>query len=133
MPTKTAVPLDRISDHFVNYLFDKKADQRHVRRITPWIGLLLLAVDRTADDGVTRRHVRQAVFKYQGRRFKVRYNHKAGTRGGIEFVEYFLGRGSPTGDVAVTVTSLKDAERVYRRLGHMLDEFICNGGELKGE
>jgi hypothetical protein len=124
MPTKTDVTLDRISDYFVNYLFDKKADQRHVRRITPWIGLLLLAVDRVADDGVARRRVRQAVFQYRGHRFKVKYHHRAGPRGGIQFVEYFGGRGSPEGDVVYTVTNLKKAERVYRRLDKILDNFI---------
>ncbi len=124
MPTKQVVSLDRAADYFVNYLFDEYKGSMHVRRVATWLGLLLLAVDRVAEEGLARKRVRQIIFKYRGHRFKAKYNHKAGSRGGIEFVEYFPGRGSREGEVAITVTNLKEAERVYRRLGRLLDEFI---------
>jgi hypothetical protein len=124
MPTKQVVSLDRAADYFVNYMFDEYKGSMHVRRVATWLGLLLLAIERVADDGLARKRIRQIVFTYRGRRFKARYNHKAGLRGGIEFVECLSGRGSKDGEVAITVTNLKEAERVYRRLGKLLDEFI---------
>lgn len=126
MKTKSKVSLDRVSDYFVHYLFerDKEKRQLHVRRVLPWLGLLLLAVDRVAKDGFSRKHVRQVVFKYRKHLFKVRYNHQAGPRGGIEFVEYFPERGSPEGDVAVRATNLKQAQGVYKGLKTKLDRFI---------
>jgi hypothetical protein len=124
MPTKKVESLDRLCDYFVNYVFDEKAEQKHVRRVLPWLGLLILAVERVAEDGLSRRYIRQVVFEYRDHLFKARYNHRAGPRGGIEFVEYFPERGCREGDVAVTVKNLKQAQAVYKRFKQKLDRFI---------
>jgi hypothetical protein len=126
MSIQSKVSLDRVSDYFVNYLFerDKEVRQLHVRRVLPWLGLLLLAIDRVASDGFSRKHIRQVAFEYRGHLFKVRYNHQTTPRGGIEFVEYFPERGSPEGNVAVRVSNLKQAQSVYKGLRTKLDRFI---------
>jgi hypothetical protein len=121
MPTKKVESLDRLSDYLVNYIFAEKAEQKHVRRVLPWLGLLILAVDRVAESGMSRRYIRQVGFEYRSRSFKVRYNHRAGPRGGIEIVEYF---GTEEGDVAVVIKNLKQAQGVYKRLERKLDRFI---------
>jgi len=72
----------------------------------------------------SRRHSRQRSFDYRDRRFKARYNHKAGAHVGIEIVEVLPGRGAPEGDVAVSIVSLSDAEDVYTSLRRRLDQFI---------
>jgi hypothetical protein len=124
MTTKTVESIDRAADYFVNYLFDEYNGTRHVRRCATWIGMLLLAVNRVSRGTLARSRTRQMVFKYRRRRFKVKYDHKAGTRGGIVFVSILPGQGSPEGEPVITVTNLKEAERVYRRLGKILDAFI---------
>lgn len=122
--TRKTVSAELLADHFVNYLFDEYQGSLHVRRVTTWIGFLLKAVEKISGAEFTRNRVRQVLFDYKGRRFKVRFNHKVGRRGGIEFVEIRPGRGQPDGDIAVEVASLKDAETVYRDLRKQLNAFI---------
>jgi len=54
--------LDRIADHFVNYLFDEYRGSRHVRRVAAWIGFILKAIERSGA-AVTRNRERQVVCK----------------------------------------------------------------------
>lgn len=81
-----AWPLERYADHFVNYLFDEYHGSRHVRRVATWIGFILKAVENVADDMTIGRR-RQLQFTYRGDRFKVKYDHEAGARGGIKIIE----------------------------------------------
>lgn len=105
--------VDQIADYFVGYLFTKFKGTRHVRRVAPWIGFLLKGIEPLdAKPGVNR--LRQVLFESGGRRFKARYNHRAGPRGGIEIVEVLPGRGMPDGPILLRIESLEDAERAYR-------------------
>jgi hypothetical protein len=124
MRTKPVVSLDRAAEHFVNYLFEEYQGSKHVCRVLPWLGFLLFAVDRVADGGMARFRTRQMTFKYRGRKFKTKYDHHVGAKGGIVFVEILPGRGMRQGDVAVIVTNLKQARGVYKGLKTKLDRFI---------
>ena len=118
-------PAERIANQLVNYLFDKYQGSRHVRRVATWIGFVLKAIQRASGGSVRRNRSRQVVFAYRDHQFKARYNHRAGARGGIDIVELLPLRGSPDGDVVVSVTSLADAENVYRSLEGYLDRAIA--------
>jgi hypothetical protein len=127
MATATTVSVERLADYFVNYLFDRYQGTRHVRRVATWIGFLLKAIERAAAGSLRASRTRQITFHYKGRRFKARYRHRVGNglpRGGIQIVEVFPRRGAPEGSVAVSVTSLSQAEDVYRKLEALLDTFI---------
>jgi len=113
-----------LADGFVSYLFDQYRGTRHVRRIASWIGFIIKAVERLPSVSFSRRHSRQLGFEYRGRKFKARYNHTAGARGGIDIVEVLPGRGAPEGKVAASILSLSDAEDVYASLRTRLDRFI---------
>jgi len=110
---KALSSMDRIADHFVNYLFDQYRGSRHVRRVAAWIGFILKAIERS-DATVRINRERQLTFTYSGHRYKVRYRHNIRPRGGIEVVEMLPGRGSPDGRVVLLIASLQDAEDVYR-------------------
>lgn len=124
MASRTQASTERLADHFVSYLFDQYRGTRHVRRVATWIGFLLKAVENLPGAELRQMRTRQVAFDYKGRRFKVRYNHQAARRGGIEFVEVLPGRGQPEGDVAVQVTSLDEAESAYRDLRKRLDTYL---------
>lgn len=108
-----SAPVDRLADHFVNYLFDEYKGTRHVRRISSWIGLILLGIGRLSDSEWEIPRSRQLRFKYNGQRYKVRYKHDVGSRGGIEIVELLPLQGLPEGDRIVVITSLAQAEAFY--------------------
>lgn len=102
-----------LADYFVSYLFTKYQGTRHVRRIASWIGFVIKGIERVVGANLHRSRSRQIRFDYHNRQFKVRYNHGAGNRGGIQIVEVLSGRGAPEGDVVVDIISLADAERIY--------------------
>jgi hypothetical protein len=120
-----ATSIDRIADHFVNYLFDEYQGSRHVRRVATWIGFLLKAIEHTADSGsIQQNRTRQLTFEYRNHRFKARYDHHASARGGIEIVEVLPGQGAPDGGFVTRVTNLGEAEAAYQSLQQVLDGFI---------
>jgi hypothetical protein len=105
---------ERVAEHFVNYLFEGyQGNARHVRRVTAWLGLLVLGIEKLSTDWMPSRS-RQLVFTIGARRIKVRFNHKIRPKGGIEFVEIIPGPGSPDGAVLRTIASLADAEKFYQ-------------------
>jgi hypothetical protein len=114
-----------LADYFVGYLFERYQGTRHVRRVATWIGFLLKAIEKLPGVQFERTRSRQLTFQYRRHRFKVRYNHKVGARGGIEFVEVLSGRGAPEGKVALTIGSLDEAESAYGDLRQKLDRFIA--------
>jgi hypothetical protein len=118
------VPNDLLANYFVRYLFENYGDRRHIRQVASWLGFLLKAIERVANGTLRGSRTRQLVFRYRGRRFKARYSHHAGPRGGIQIVQVLRGRGAPEGDVAVTVTTLDEAEQVYLGLEGQLDQFL---------
>jgi hypothetical protein len=116
---------DRFADHLMSEII--KYGSLHVGRVGPWVGLILMAIKRIASDTMEQNRLRQLVFVYRGRHFKVRYNHKAeGTqRGGIELVEYLpTHRGAPEIDVVLTIIDLESAESFYLTLERKLDVYI---------
>lgn len=124
MSTETEEPsIDRLANGFVDYLFDEYQGTNHVRRVATWIGFLLTAIDNAAEDLRLGRE-RQVKFEYRDHRFKARYNHQIGSRGGIEIVEVLKEPGEPDGGVIVEIADLHAAEAVYQTLPAILDEFV---------
>src|SRR5438105_4349560 len=116
MSTTSAARVQQLADYFVGYLFDRYQGTRHVRRVATWIGFLLMTIERVAGGTLGRSRTRQIAFEYRGHRFKAKYAHDAGPRGGIQIVEVLPGRGAPEGRVAMSITSLSDAEEAYNSL-----------------
>jgi hypothetical protein len=103
---------DRMADVFVNYLYDEYQGSRHVRRVASWLGLLILGVEKIKGKWWIPRS-RQLFFEADGHRYKAKYNHALGGRGGIEIVEIAEGRGAPEIGVVMAIASLDDAARFY--------------------
>jgi uncharacterized protein with von Willebrand factor type A (vWA) domain len=104
---------DRMAEVYLAYLFGKKADSRHVRRVASWLGLLILGVEKIKDRWWVS-HTRQLCFEFDGRRFKARYNHRLKPRGGIEIVEVETKPGQADISVARAISNLKDAAKFFR-------------------
>jgi hypothetical protein len=111
---------DRISEHFVHYLFNGFQGSRHIRRVAAWVGFVIRGIQRGAGDrwwvgGGSQ--MRQLWFSYAGRTFKVKYNHAlhkgASRMGGIEIVEVLLARGNPEVKTIATIRDLNEAETFY--------------------
>lgn len=103
---------DRMADAFVNYLFDEYKGSRHVRRIASWLGLLVLGVEKIKSTWWIPRS-RQLFFETDGYRYKAKYNHSLGGRGGIEIIQVGEGRGSPEIGAVLSISSLDDAARFF--------------------
>jgi hypothetical protein len=117
---------EMLADYFVRYLFEEYQGTRHVRRIASWIGFIIKGIEQVVGANFARRRARQIAFDYHGRRFKVRYAHRIGAsgRGGVQIVEVLPGRGEPEGGIVVSISSLADAERVYRDLRQELNAYL---------
>jgi hypothetical protein len=115
---------ERLANYFVRYLVEhpRYRDSRHIRRVATWIGFIVKAIEREASRAARNRE-RQVVFWSRRRKFKVRFNHKVGARGGLEIIEVLPRRGSPEGGVLATITSLDGAEELYLSFGERLAEF----------
>ena len=116
--------MDRVADHFVNYLFDQYQGSMHVRRVASWIGMILKGIERAGATNIKFHRSRQLTFEYRDQRFKARYNHQIRNRGGIEIVEVLPGRGTPDGELVYQVGDLRDAEDIYLGLGRFLDQVV---------
>ncbi len=111
MPGESFSP-ERMADAFVNYLYDEYQGSRHVRRVASWLGLLVLGIDQVKETWWIPRS-RQLFFEVGGHRYKVKYNHALGGRGGIEIIEVGYGRGAPEIGSIAAITSLEEAARFY--------------------
>ncbi|MEX2220118.1 MAG: hypothetical protein WD749_15315 [Phycisphaerales bacterium] len=120
MPQLEEAAADRLADHFVNYLFDDYQGSRHVRRIASWMGFVLCGIRRVPGVIWKVGRKRQLVFQVGARRFKAKYDHQVGTRGGIRIVEVLPLQGQPEGVTVTTITSLREAERFYRGARRLL-------------
>jgi hypothetical protein len=114
---------ERLATDFACYLSQEFKGSRHVLRVMLWLGSLLKAIEAIADGNMLPFRKRQFMFTYRGRRFRVRLNHHADARGGIDIVEVLPGRGMPDGDVAVRETSLSEAVDILRTLKNRLDRY----------
>src|SRR5262249_14396065 len=87
-------------------------NSRHVQRVSTWLGLLILGIEKL---NVTWRpsRQRQLIFERRGKRYKARYNHRIKPRGGIELVEVGEAQGLPDIAVVVTIRSLGEAADFY--------------------
>jgi hypothetical protein len=113
MPRKLEdVGPERIADHFISYLFTEYPGNMHVRRVSSWVGLIVLGIEKLGDRRYIPRN-RQLRFDYDGRSYKAKFNHRAGSRGGIDIVEIESGRGSPEGKTIHSIQSLEDAAKFY--------------------
>lgn len=99
------VDAERLADGFVQYLFDEYKGTRHVRRVASRVGFVVKGIERVATEWHVPR-TRQLVFTVGGRKYKARYEHGAGPRGGVEILEVLPGRGAPDGTILVTISSL---------------------------
>jgi hypothetical protein len=88
------------------------------------VGLIVLGIQRVAGNQWKIPRNRQLSFEHRGRSFKAKYNHRAGTRGGIDIVEIIEGRGSPEGKTVTSITNLREAEEFYNRAPLLLENFI---------
>jgi hypothetical protein len=114
-----------IADHFINYLYQKYRGSRHVRRVASWVGFVILALMRIKGvNNINPRRTRQLEFEYKNHKFKVKFNHTVGRRGGIQIVEYFASQGEPEGDTVVEIKTLLDAENAYHSLESHLRKFV---------
>src|SRR6266700_1618613 len=86
--TLVGATAEALADHFVNYLFAKYPDHRHVRRVASWVGLIVLGIEKLAGGRYVPRS-RQLHFDYNSKSYKATFNHNAGgsRRGGIDIVE----------------------------------------------
>jgi hypothetical protein len=105
---------DRMAELFLAYLFKNRANDRHVRRVASWLGLLILGVEKIKDKWWLS-HSRQLCFEVGSKRYKARFDHKIGQRGGIEFVEIAKTQGQPDIRVARQVSDLASAAAFFRR------------------
>ncbi|MDE2928452.1 MAG: hypothetical protein OXT71_18875 [Acidobacteriota bacterium] len=112
-----------VADYFVNYLFNNYQGARHVRRVASWVGLIVLAVDKVGNSW-WRRHTRQLGFTFQDCKFKVKYDHTIGSRGGIQVIEILPGRGEPEGGIVTSITSLREAEQFYLHAEKILRKLV---------
>lgn len=105
---------DRMATVYLDYLFEEKSEARHVRRVASWLGLLILGIEKIKDRWWVS-HTRQLCFEVGETRYKVKYDHGAGPRGGIEFVEVEAARGQREIAIVRTILNLDDAAEFYRR------------------
>jgi hypothetical protein len=113
MPAQFVLSAENLTSYFTRYVFAHYADRRHVRRVLPWLGFVVMAILRLNDGRVRFNRERQLLFDSKGRTYKARFSHTIGSRGGIELLEVLPGRGMPDGKTLAQVTCLKDAERLY--------------------
>jgi|SRR5271170_3838889 hypothetical protein len=105
---------ERMAEVYLGYLFAHYPKNRHIRRVAGWLGMLLLGVEKIADKWWVS-HTRQLCFEVRGKRYKAKFDHKIGSRGGITFVEVKPQRGQPEIRVAKRISNLTDAEAFYRK------------------
>ncbi len=99
---------DRMAELFLAYLFKNRANDRHVRRVASWLGLLILGVEKIKDKWWLS-HSRQLCFEVGRKRYKARFDQEIGQRGGIEFIEIAKTQG-----VARQVSDLASAADFFR-------------------
>ena len=124
MPNLKRASAELLANHFVNYLYDSFRGARHVRRIASWVGLIVLGIERASGRDWRIPRNRQLHFNFAGKSFKAKYDHRAGSRGGVDIVEVLSGRGSPEGRTVLSVTSLREAERFYNQAPSILRNFV---------
>src|SRR5208282_4959614 len=99
--------------------FTEYPGNMHVRRVSSWVGLIVLGIEKLADRRYIPRN-RQLRFEYDGRSFKAKFNHHSGPRGGIDIVQIIAGRGSPEGKTVCSIQNLKEAASFYNNPARML-------------
>ncbi len=107
-----AFSAERMTEVYLAYLFENYPDNRHIRRIAGWLGLLILGIEELKDRWWIS-HERQLCFEVNGTRYKAKYDHKIRPRGGISFVEIEAKPGQPEVQVRKNIPDLGSAEAFY--------------------
>jgi|ERR1035438_7514126 hypothetical protein len=115
---------ESIANHFVYYLVKKYNGGFHVQRVASWIGFIVLGLAKVRGIKISLRRSRQLEFEYKKRRFKVKFNHTIGKRGGIDIIEILTGRGEPEGGTVLGIKTLLEAENAYHSLEFHLKNFL---------
>jgi hypothetical protein len=111
-------PEERMSIGFLNYLYEKYGENRHIKRLAPSIGPLVYKIYNISQEKY-KGHARQIRFGYKGRWFKARYSHEDGGR--LEIVEF---KGKQDVKIAVKIRNLSEAMKLD--LNSVLDNYLQN-------
>ena len=109
---------EHVANTFAAYMRDN-IERPHVFRVTTWLGMLILAIDKVKTDWwiSTPRQLFFSAVSYDTNpegRYKVRFNHSIRPRGGLEIIEVGTGRGQAELGVVATFASLSDVERFHQ-------------------
>jgi len=104
---------DRMAEVYLAYLFNNKANNRHIRRVASWLGLLILGIAKIKDKWWVS-HTRQLCFEVNGRRFKAKFKHTPRPGGGIHFIEIARTHGQPEISTVKVITNLKEAAKFFK-------------------
>ena len=104
---------DRMAEEYLAYLFKSRANDRHVRRVASWLGLLILGVEKIKRKWWVS-HTRQLCFEARGRRFKAKFDHQPRPGGGIHFVEVQPTHGQPEIGTVKVITNLSEAAQFFK-------------------
>lgn len=115
---------DRVNNYFVGYVCDRFSHRRHIRRVVGWVGMLLKAIERVSGGDFELSRKRQVVLGYRNDRFKARFRHDVGSRGGIQIVEVLPLQGNPIIETGIDIRSLDEASEVCDGLERLLDAYI---------
>jgi len=118
--------IERLTYYYVNYIVKNHSDSYHIRRIVSWVPLILKGIDKLPGAAPECLRIRQASFSYKNKKFKARYNHKIGSRGGVEIIEVLPGPGSPDGKTVLEIKNFSDAEKCYNSFQNTINNFIKN-------
>lgn len=110
---------ERIAEEFVSSLFESEyGKSAHIRRITSWIGLIVLGIDHAKDDW----HMLKWNLHFTSKRkhFRTGFKHDIGRGGGIAIWEILPGPGAPAGRTVAEITNLSEAEAFYQNASSIL-------------
>lgn len=110
-------PAERLTRHFLDYLYAQYPRSRHIKRLAASVGPAIWKITNVTGRVPTLSRTRQLRFSYRGRTFKGRYSHHDG--GKLELVETV---GVQDGPVVATVRGLDDAMRLDLR--DALDQYL---------
>ena len=104
---------DRMAEEYLAYLVKNRAEDRHVRRVASWLGLLILGIEKVKTRWWVS-HTRQLCFESGSRRFKAKFDHQPRPGGGIHFVEVEAKPGQRAIRTVRVIKNLADAAKFYR-------------------
>jgi hypothetical protein len=116
---ETLTPTNIIARKLIGYICEHYGNCAHVRQSASWVGFIIKAIENLPGSTMWIGRVRQLMFDYRGRTFKVRYTHK---KGGCAEILEVLSQNRNGAEIA-TIRNLDDAEDIYYSLHQTLDKF----------